>query len=188
MEKGTRIEQIRETSRKLHEAGIQVAFFLQFGYPGEMRQDIEQTLQLVRDCGPDEIGMSVSYPLPGTKFHEAVRRQLGAKQNWQDSNDMAMLYEGPFSTVFYRQLHVVLHREFRARKYWSELRWLVHRPYRLRLKHLKHALAMVYYALSLPFERMKLQRLESAPHQGIGSLVPQLTNEQASIPSAQNEL
>ena len=188
MEKGTRIEQIREASRSLHAAGIQVAFFLQFGYPGETRQDITQTLQLVRDCQPDEIGMSVSYPLPGTKFHEAVRQQLGAKQNWQDSNDMAMLYRGPFSTAFYRQLHVVLHREFRARKHWAELRRLIHRPYRLRFQHVRRALAMTYYALSLPIERMKLHRLEHKPHRGIDSLVPQLTNEQASIPSMQNEL
>jgi radical SAM superfamily enzyme YgiQ (UPF0313 family) len=188
MEKGTRIEQIREASRRLHAAGIQVAFFVQFGYPGETRQDITQTLQLVRDCQPDEIGMSVSYPLPGTKFHEAVRQQLGAKQNWQDSNDMAMLYRGPFSTAFYRQLHVVLHREFRARKHWAELRRLIRRPYRLRFQHVRRALAMTYYALSLPIERMKLHRLEHTPHRGIDSLVPQLTNEQASIPSMQNEL
>jgi radical SAM superfamily enzyme YgiQ (UPF0313 family) len=187
MEKGTRVEQIRQASRRLHDHGIRVAFFLQFGYPGETRQDIEKTLQLVRDCQPDEIGMSVSYPLPGTKFYEAVRQQLGAKQNWADSNDMAMLYRGPYSTAFYRQLHVVLHREFRSRKYRHELLQLTRYPGQFRPRHFRQTLVAAYYTLTLPFERMKLRRLESAPHQGIGILLPQLTNEQAATPSIQNE-
>jgi anaerobic magnesium-protoporphyrin IX monomethyl ester cyclase len=58
----------------------------------------------------------VSYPLPGTRFHDAVRAQLGAQRNWVDSDDLAMLYRGPFSTGFYRQLHRVVHREFRLRR------------------------------------------------------------------------
>jgi radical SAM superfamily enzyme YgiQ (UPF0313 family) len=93
MDKGTQVEQIREAARLLKSAGIRACFFLQFGYPGETRADIEQTLQLVRDGDPDDIGVSVSYPMPGTKFFEAVHAQLGEKQNWQDSSDLAMLYQ-----------------------------------------------------------------------------------------------
>jgi anaerobic magnesium-protoporphyrin IX monomethyl ester cyclase len=68
MDKGTRVEQIYAAATNLHAQGIKIAFFLQFGYPGENRSDIEATLRMVRDCRPDDIGMSVSYPLPGTKF------------------------------------------------------------------------------------------------------------------------
>ena len=67
MEKGVRVEQIRDATRRLHGAGIAVGVFLQFGYPGETREDIEATLQLARDLDPDDIGVSVSYPLPGTQ-------------------------------------------------------------------------------------------------------------------------
>src|SRR5205823_3066720 len=56
MEKGIRVDQIADAARRLHDAGIGVGFFLQFGYPGETRADIEQTLQMVRDCRPDVIG------------------------------------------------------------------------------------------------------------------------------------
>src|SRR5258708_34186436 len=121
MEKGTRVEHIAEATRRLHLAGIEVGFFLQFGYPGETRDDIEQTIQLVRDCAPDDIGISVSYPLPGTKFFRAVQEQLGSRQHWVDSDDLAMLYHGPFTTMFYRKLHQVVHKEFRARKVWNDL-------------------------------------------------------------------
>jgi anaerobic magnesium-protoporphyrin IX monomethyl ester cyclase len=67
MEKGIRVEQIAEATRRLRAAGIEVAFFLQFGYPGETLIDIQRTLQMVRRCAPDDIGVSVSYPLPGTR-------------------------------------------------------------------------------------------------------------------------
>ena len=113
MEKGTRVEQIEEATRRLHAAGVRVGFFLQFGYPGEGADEIQATRDLVRRCMPDDIGISVSYPLPGTPFFERVREQLAEKQNWVDSDDLSMLYEGPFPTAVYRQLHHVVHKEFR---------------------------------------------------------------------------
>src|SRR5258708_34376217 len=77
---------------------------------------------------PDGIGISVSYPLPGTKFYERVKSELGDKTNWRDRDDLAMLYHGPFSTEFYRQLHTVIHKEYRPRKTWQHMRQL--RPWR----------------------------------------------------------
>lgn len=188
MEKGTRVEQIYEAARRMHAAGIEIGFFLQFGYPGETRADIEQTLQMVRDCQPDDIGMSVSYPLPGTKFYERVADQLGVKQNWQDSNDLAMLYQGPYTTEFYRQLHTVLHKEFRARKYWAELKRLARNPKGLRKHHLRRAVAMVYYTLSLPLERQRLNRLERRSATGLGPLPPGMHPDAAATPSPQMEV
>ena len=89
--------------------GSRSGFFLQFGYPGETLEDIELTLQMVRDCRPDDIGVSVSYPLPGTPFYERVKAQLGEKQNWVDSNDLAMMYRATYAPEFYRALHALVH-------------------------------------------------------------------------------
>jgi anaerobic magnesium-protoporphyrin IX monomethyl ester cyclase len=172
MEKGTQVEHIYHAARRLRAAGIQVGFFLQFGYPGETRQDIERTLQMVRDCRPDDIGMSVSYPMPGTRFFTAVQHELGSKQNWQDSDDLAMLYRGPFNTAFYRWLHKVLHREFRARRAWDELRPALSNPMRLRPHHLRLARSVLYSKLALPVLRLELARRARAPHQGLINLVP----------------
>lgn len=183
MDKGTTVAQIAEATRRLHEVGVRVAFFLQFGYPGETREDLEKTLQMVRDCQPDDIGMSVSYPLPGTKFYNNVKLQLGDKQNWVDSADLEMMYQGPFTTAFYRQLHVVLHKEFRSRKQWRELRrdW---QKGKVRLGQVRIAAAIAYRLLTLPFARMKLNRLATIPHQGIASL-PHMSLEDAAAPTPQ---
>jgi len=116
MEKGVRVEEIRDAAGRLRRAGIEVGLFLQFGYPGETWDDVQETRRLVRECAPDDIGISVSYPLPGTRFFERVKGQLGSKRNWDDSADLAMMYEGPYSTAFYRALHGLVHAEFRLGK------------------------------------------------------------------------
>jgi hypothetical protein len=74
------------------------------------------TVQLVRDTLPDNIGVSVSYPLPGTKFYTMVKPQLGAKAHWEESDDLAMMFQGMYGTPFYRQLHTLLHRELELRQ------------------------------------------------------------------------
>jgi anaerobic magnesium-protoporphyrin IX monomethyl ester cyclase len=173
MDKGTRVEQIREAAVRLKAAGIEVGFFLQFGYPGETREDIELTLRMVRECDPDDIGASVSYPLPGTPFYEAVRRSLGEKQNWIDSEDLAMMYNGPFSTAFYRQLHRVLHKEFRMRKGWASARAGLRRPNRVRRAELRKIVASGYHAVTLPIERRRLNRLARGQPAGALTVLPQ---------------
>jgi anaerobic magnesium-protoporphyrin IX monomethyl ester cyclase len=174
MDKGTRVEQIHEAARRLKRAGIRVGFFLQFGYPGETREDIELTIQLMRDADPDDIGISVSYPMPGTKFYEAVREQLGEKQNWQDSGDLAMLYQGPFPTEFYRKLHSVVHKEFRARKAWKS-------P-----KSPRQLARFGYNLLTLPIARMQLNSLAAKSQVTLASL-PHMPHEAAATPTPQEE-
>ena len=72
MDKGMRVEQIYAARENLRRHGIRACFFLQFGYPGEEWSDIEATIRMVRETAPDDIGVSVSYPLPGTRFHQIV--------------------------------------------------------------------------------------------------------------------
>jgi radical SAM superfamily enzyme YgiQ (UPF0313 family) len=149
MEKGVRVEQIREAARRLHGQGIAVGLFLQFGFPGEMWDDIEATLALARDVDPEDIGVSVSYPLPGTKFYERVRAELGRKQNWFDSDDLAMMYRATYQPEFYRVLHRVVHHEFRLRRLTR--RW--------RFSNLRHAAAWIYNRVALPVAERKLRLL-----------------------------
>lgn len=109
MDKGTRVEQIAKARENLRNEGIRACYFLQFGYQGETWEDIQKTVKLVQDTRPDDIGVSVSYPLPGTKFFERVRAQLGEKTNWSDSEDLSMMFQGAYTDEFYHALHDALH-------------------------------------------------------------------------------
>jgi radical SAM superfamily enzyme YgiQ (UPF0313 family) len=111
MDKGIRVEQVMKARDGLRRHGIRAGFFLQFGYPGETWADIEKTIRLVRMARPDDIGVSVSYPLPGTKFYQRVHEQLSAKRNWVDSEDLSMMFKGAYTSEFYRAVREALHAE-----------------------------------------------------------------------------
>ncbi len=111
MDKGITVEQVREARARLGAAGIRASFFTQFGYPGEDWDDIMLTVDLLRETLPDDVGVSVSYPLPGTKFHAQVLDQMQAGTNWNDSHSLEMLFRGTFTSPFYKQLHAVVHDE-----------------------------------------------------------------------------
>jgi hypothetical protein len=111
--------------------------------------------------------------MPGTKFYDAVREQLGEKQNWQDSQDLAMLYQGPFSTDYYRKLHSVVHKEFRARKAWKSL------------KNARDVARLGYNLLTLPVARWQLNQLAASQQGGVA--VPHLPHEAAATPTPQDE-
>lgn len=112
MDKGITIDQIRSSTRILKSFGVKVAFFIQFGYLGETMQDIKKTFHLVLDLMPDKLGVSVSYPLPGTKFFDKVKADLANKQNWVDSDDLDMMFKNTYKPKFYKVLHRYLHNRY----------------------------------------------------------------------------
>jgi len=123
MEKGSRVNEARAATRALKARGIRACWFIQLGYPGETWEDINRTRNLIREEAPDDIGVSVAYPLPGTRFYELVKAELGERRNWEDSDDLAMLFEGTYNTGFYRVVRDLLHDEVRTRQS-DELRWM----------------------------------------------------------------
>jgi len=189
MEKGTRVEQIGDATRLLHEAGVAVGFFLQFGYPGETRDDIDRTIDMVRVCAPDDIGVSVSYPLPGTTFYQRVQAQLGQKQNWVDSNDLAMMYHATYVPDFYRALHALVHAEFRAGKSKSLLSRAAARPWTIGRRHARAAINVAYQSAKASLLQKRLSRLArlTAPAPPT-PLIPLLTPQAAAVPTDQASL
>lgn len=111
MIKGTRVNDLVTARERLGAQGIRVGFFVQLGYPGEGLEDILATRDLIARAAPDDIGVSVSYPLPGTVFYEQVKVQLGAKKHWVDSGDLAMMFRGAYNSDFYRQIRDLLHAQ-----------------------------------------------------------------------------
>ena len=111
MDKGLNLDAVRAARRRLKQAGIRACFFLQLGYPGEQWPELQETIDFVRETRPDDVGISFSYPLPGTVFYERVMEQLGEKRNWTDSDDLCIMYNGAYKTDFYRAVRDALHAE-----------------------------------------------------------------------------
>lgn len=135
MDKGTTVAQIYEATRLLKKNDIKVSLFLQFGYPGETIDDIRSTIKMVSDLLPDDIGASVSYPLPGTKFYDMVKEQLKSKTNWTDSDDLDLMFKNTYQKEFYKELHRYIHFKYKIEK--SRQRIAADRKIKDRLRLLK---------------------------------------------------
>jgi anaerobic magnesium-protoporphyrin IX monomethyl ester cyclase len=109
MNKGTTVAEILTARDRLKAVGIKVGFFIQLGYMDEQLNDILATRELLQNAQPDEIGVSVAYPLPGTKFYELVKAELREKTRWQESNDLEMMFHGTYTSDFYRSVRNLLH-------------------------------------------------------------------------------
>ena len=162
MDKGTTVEQIYEATRLLKKNKIRPAFFLQFGYLGEEKQDIDKTINMVLDLMPEEIGISVSYPLPGTKFYDKVKEQLKDKANWTDSDDLAMMYKATFSPFYYKKLHRYVHKVYRRKQSISNLKNLFLNPLKINKQKLRSAVSLIYYLPASVADLIILKKLETS--------------------------
>ena len=153
MDKDITIDQIYKATTLLKEKHVKVAFFIQFGYLGETKTDIDKTIIMIKDLVPDNIGVSVSYPLPGTKFYDKVKNDLKLKANWTDSDDLDMMFSGTYSTKFYRKLQRYVHKEFRKSQGIHNLKYF-------RISKLKSILKLGYYIPSALIDKVQLKVLK----------------------------
>jgi radical SAM superfamily enzyme YgiQ (UPF0313 family) len=161
MDKGITVEQIKRATRLMKQAGIKPSFFIQFGYPGELKEDIRLTINMINELLPFEIGISVSYPLPGTSFYEKVKADLKKKTNWTDSDEMALMFSNTFPASYYKQLHRYVHQNYHKHLAKNSLVKLIQNPLSINAKSLRKALSVFFHAPATFIEGLKLRQLEN---------------------------
>jgi anaerobic magnesium-protoporphyrin IX monomethyl ester cyclase len=163
MDKGTTVDQIYKATRLLKKNGIHPSFFIQFGYPGETKDDIRKTIRMINELLPHEIGISVSYPLPGTVFYEKVKNELKEKTNWTDSDELALMFRNTYAPAFYKQLYRYVHKSYRKHVAIQHLKNLFTKPFGISFFTFKKAMSFVYYAPAAWIDKQKLNSLENSP-------------------------
>jgi anaerobic magnesium-protoporphyrin IX monomethyl ester cyclase len=160
MDKGITVGQIRQSTNLMKRNGIKPSFFIQFGYPGELREDISLTINMINELLPFEIGISVSYPLPGTSFYDRVKADLKSKTNWTDSDEMALMFCNTYPPSYYKQLHRYVHQNYHQHLAKNSFIKLVKDPLSANSASLRKALSVIYHAPAAAIEKYKLNQLE----------------------------
>lgn len=163
MDKGITVEQIYEATKTIKRYLMKPALFLQFGYVGETKEDIDATVQMVLDLMPTDIGVSVSYPLPGTVFYETVKQDLRTKANWTDSDDLSLMFRSTYPPAFYKRLHRFVHKLFRGRQAIQSLQNVLKHPSMLNSTQLRSALSIVYFLPAAAIDKLRLHFLLQHP-------------------------
>lgn len=146
MDKGISVEDIRQSTLLLKKHGIKPSFFIQFGYLGEEVEDIDKTISLINELLPEDIGVSVSYPLPGTKFYEKVKSDLVSKTNWTDSDDLDLMFKNTYSPDFYKTLHRYVHKNYRKHQALDGLKNIFGKTIHRTPVSFKRSIALPYYS------------------------------------------
>lgn len=160
MEKGTRVEQIYHATKLLKEYGIRPSFFIQFGYPGEIAEDIRLTINMINELLPYQIGISVSYPLPGTPFYEKVKKELKEKSHWTDSDELKLMFRNTYSSAFYKQLHRYVHKNYHKHIAIETAAHMFHGSSLPIKDKLKRSLSGLYYFPATYFSKKRLSKIE----------------------------
>lgn len=102
MQRGVRVDQVRDAVRVLRARGIETGMFLMWGYSGEELIDIEATVEHVKACRPDIFLTTVSYPIKGTPYYEEVAERVVRIGEWNSSTDRDVRIAGRHSRRFYQ--------------------------------------------------------------------------------------
>lgn len=70
--KGTTLEQVREAAHMLRKIRLDWMAYFMVGFPEETREDINETIALMRELDPPAVVLGIFTPYPGTELYENV--------------------------------------------------------------------------------------------------------------------
>ena len=115
MERGVALDQVRWAARAAKRHGIQVGMFLMWGYSGEEVEDMEATIDLVRDCDPDLYLTTVAYPIRNTGYFRKAQDLVVLDKEWSSATDREFRIRGRHSRRYYKLADEWLKHEVAAR-------------------------------------------------------------------------
>jgi anaerobic magnesium-protoporphyrin IX monomethyl ester cyclase len=95
LRKGFNREEIEEAFKRCNDAGIKTGMCLIVGIPGEKKEDIEATKDLVKKCRPYELGISYLVPFPGTVAFERTKEWIN-RNDYENWNRKTLVYDFPY--------------------------------------------------------------------------------------------
>lgn len=101
MKRRTDAERVREMTRLLQRYGIEAGMFIMLGYEGEQMEDLEATVEHLKEANPDVFLTTVAYPIKNTPYYEAVEDRVVAPASWEERTDRDLTVAGRYSERFY---------------------------------------------------------------------------------------
>jgi anaerobic magnesium-protoporphyrin IX monomethyl ester cyclase len=94
MQRKVSVERVTAACALLRRRGIQVGMFIMLGYDGERRADLQATVDHLKRSQPDVFLTTVSYPIKGTPYYDAVASRIVADRPWAERTDRDLLIGG----------------------------------------------------------------------------------------------
>ena len=101
MRKGITAARAREAVWAAHDAGLEVGAFFILCYPGETDDTVLETLRFAASLPLDYLGLSMPYPLPGTRLRTRLEGRVTGEARPDGSLllNQQLTYDGDFSAL-----------------------------------------------------------------------------------------
>ncbi|MBL0176156.1 MAG: B12-binding domain-containing radical SAM protein [Ignavibacteria bacterium] len=111
MSRGVTVRQVETMTHACRAAGIEVGTFIMLGYLGETASDIRATAAYLRRSRPDIVLTTVSYPIKGTAYYDAL-------------GPAAVVPAAPFEQ--WTDRNIAVRGRYSDRFYWYANRYIIH--------------------------------------------------------------
>ena len=123
MERRVSVERVREAVQRLRRRKIQVGLFIMLGFEGEQREDLEATIEHLKQTSPDIFLTTVSYPIKGTPYYERVADRIVARQPWTERTDRDLVIRERPGRRYYDFARRWITGEVARHQHWQERRY-----------------------------------------------------------------
>jgi anaerobic magnesium-protoporphyrin IX monomethyl ester cyclase len=123
MQRKVSVEQVAHASSLLRERGIQVGMFIMLGYDGERPEDLQATVDHLKRTAPDVFLTTVSYPIKGTPYYEAVASRIQSSRPWRERSDRDLTITGRPSRRYYDFARRWIDGEVARDRHWRNGRY-----------------------------------------------------------------
>ena len=101
MDRRVDVTTVQDMIQKSREHGIEAGTFIMLGYPGETQDDIEKTIQHLKNSNPDYFTITIAYPIKGTGLYEEVEAIQAMLPEWSESTDRDRDFKRTYSRRYY---------------------------------------------------------------------------------------
>jgi radical SAM superfamily enzyme YgiQ (UPF0313 family) len=118
MERRVVLDQVTATAARLRRRGIQVGMFIMLGYDGEGTEDLRATVAHLKRTSPDVYLTTVSYPIKGTPYYDAVASRIEAPKPWAEGTDRDLVIRGRPTRRYYEFARRWISGEVARHEHW----------------------------------------------------------------------
>lgn len=117
MERRTDARRMREMVALLKKYDIRSGTFIMLGYDGESWGDIDATTEHLKATPPDDVLVTLAYPIKGTAFYEKLGDRIIPLQDWGSGSDRDLTFRGRRSRTFYDHAQRWMLSELQTRRH-----------------------------------------------------------------------
>lgn len=143
------VNQVREMIKLVQKHSMQAGTFIMLGYPGETEEDIEETINHLKESNPEYFTITVAYPIKGTELFAEVEAVQTNNFNWEKNSDRDRDFKRTYSRKYYDFAVRRVTNEVNYNKMILNNKYLSKITLAYKIKSIAAKLGMLYYRIAV---------------------------------------